>query len=139
MPTHADASVPARRGRAQTSQAPAPACPHLVPVPRPYQAPTGRGLSRGIDVAKAYHPTRKVLDVKGYLALSQVSPRALSASGSVWLVQLEAKQLLLPASPASTLLVLERVSLALCGGLREIGSLMAVRLLSLCLVLCGLW
>jgi hypothetical protein len=31
----------------------------------------------------------------------------------------ETKQLLLPTSPASTLLILERVSLAMCGGLRE--------------------
>jgi hypothetical protein len=45
--------------------------------------------------------------------------RRSSSRASVWLVQLETKQLLLPASLVSTLLVLERVSRAMCSGLRD--------------------
>ena len=54
-------------------------------------------------------------------------------------MQQETKQLLLPASLASTLLYRNK-SASRCVVVSEsIGSLMAVRLLSLCLVLCGLW
>jgi hypothetical protein len=43
----------------------------------------------------------------------------MDASGNIGLVQRETTPLLLPASAASTLLLLERVSLMMYGGLRE--------------------